>query len=265
MQNSFSQRQNLIYRTTEHWRPPLFTRSTSRWQKAIAAIRRFFDLQAGSIWKDLSAELPTVNGAVLDAGCGAQPYRNLLPPDAKYIGIDTVDAKANFGYEMPDTIYFSGDVWPLENRSVDFILCTETMEHIPEPDIFLKEMYRCLRKDGRILLTVPFAARWHFIPYDYWRFTPSGLKHILEKADFVNIKVFARGNQLTVACYKLMALIIPLLLSKSPNIFLKRISQILGIIVTPLLLILVIIGNISLMAEGGDDCLGYTVLAERKE
>lgn len=260
----FQQRQNLIYRETEHWRPPIFTKDESSWLKITAAVRRFFDLQAGSVWNDLATELPKVNGTVLDVGCGAQPYRSLLPPDVKYIGIDTIDAKSKFGYEIPDTIYFSGDILPVETESVDFILCTETLEHILDPSLFLNEIYRCLRPGGRIIFTVPFAARWHFVPYDYWRFTPSGLNYLLNKAGFVNVGVYARGNQLTVACYKDMALILSLLLSQSSNPFLVWLHRLTGLIAAPLLLILTIIANFSLKMEGGDDCLGYTILAERQ-
>lgn len=263
MQNSLRQRWNLIHCATEHWRPPIFTKGLHWWQRLSAVIRRFFDLQAGSIWSDLAAELPKVSGTVLDVGCGAQPYRILLPPGVRYIGIDTVDAKAHFGYEMSDTIYFSGDTWPIKTESVDFILCAETLEHILDPGTFLSEMYRCLRPGGRILLTVPFAARWHFIPWDYWRFTPSGLNHLLERAGFVGIEVYARGNQLTVACYKQMALILPLLFSQASNPFLVWVFRLLGLIAMPILLVLAIIANLSRKMKGGNDCLGYTVLAKR--
>jgi len=263
MQNPVRGRQNLIYRTTENWRPPVFTKGENRLQKIKAAVRRYFDLQAGSVWNDLAAELPKVKGTILDVGCGAQPYRSLLPRDCKYTGIDTIDAKSKFGYEIPDTIYFSGNTWPVETESVDFILCTETLEHILEPSVFLNEMYRCLRPQGRIILTVPFAARWHFVPYDYWRFTPSSLNHLLEKAGFVDIEVYARGNEVTVACYKGMALILSLLFSQPPNKVLVWVPRTIGIITGPVLLILAAIANISLRMGGGEDCLGYTVLGVR--
>ena len=74
----------------------------------LAAVRRFFDIQAGSAWRDLSAVLPSLRGTVLDVGCGAQPFRSLVNPAATYLGIDTDAAKAHFGYEMPNTTYFSG-------------------------------------------------------------------------------------------------------------------------------------------------------------
>jgi hypothetical protein len=110
---------------------------------------------------------------------------------------------------------------------------------------------------------VPFAARWHFIPYDYWRFTPSSLNHLLSEAGFIGIKIYARGNAITVACYKVMALILSLLLSQSPHRFIILISRIFGLLTSPGLIILATIANLSLKMQGGDDCLGYTVLATR--
>ena len=97
-------------------------------------------------------------------------------------------------------------------------------EHVPEPGAFLAEASRCLRPGGRLLLTVPFAARWHYIPHDYWRFTPSGLERLLSAAGFRDAAIYARGNSLTVACYKAMALMLPLLLPQQQG-FVKRIAS----------------------------------------
>lgn len=263
MQKFFNQRKNLIHKTFDLWRPPVFAENGDRWQKLKAAIRRYFDLQAGSAWTDLSVELPKVSGTILDVGCGAQPFRSLIPSQVKYIGIDTVDAKANFGYDVPDTIYFSGDIWPVENEFVDCVLCSETLEHVLKPNLFLQEMHRCLRPKGRVVMTVPFAARWHFIPYDYWRFTPSSLNYLLRQAGFIEVEVYARGNAVTVACYKVMALILSLLLSQSSNRLLLLIARVFGFLTSPGLIVLATIANISLKMQGGDDCLGYTVVAIR--
>jgi len=106
----------------------------------------------------------------------AQPYRPLLPPGARYRAIDVAVAGEAFGYDLPDTEYFEGDRWPVDDTSIDVVLATETLEHVPEPKVFLAEARRVLRPGGRIVLTVPFAARWHYIPHDYWRYTPSSLR-----------------------------------------------------------------------------------------
>src|SRR5580658_5070766 len=105
-------RTNMVNRRAEVWRPPLFERPDNAIQKALAALRRMLDLQGGSVWRDLCVLLPHVRGAALDVGCGAQPYRYLFGPQTKYIGIDTLESKAHFGYKLPDVRYFSGDSWP---------------------------------------------------------------------------------------------------------------------------------------------------------
>jgi len=254
-----SPRKNLVFQTSEGWRPPLFARRSGPAAFALAALRRYFDLQAGSIWNDLAGELPRVRGTVLDVGCGAQPYRSLVATGTAYIGIDSEDARL-FGYQMPDTRYYAGDVWPIDDDSVDCVLATETLEHVPDPRVFLAQARRCLRSQGTLLLTVPFAARWHFIPYDYWRFTPSGLRILLEDAGFSNIAVYARGNELTVACYKAMALF---LIAADPRkkAWQSRLRALAILPLVPAFVALAFIANFSLRAPGGDDCLGYTVVA----
>jgi SAM-dependent methyltransferase len=247
----------------ESWQPPPFTRLDGPASRAITSARRLFDVQASSIWNDLAGELGRVNGTLLDVGCGAQPYRTLVPAEVKYIGIDTADAKDRFGYHIPDTEYFTGERWPVEDAVADTVLCTETLEHVLEPLGFLAEAKRSLRPGGRLILTVPFAARWHYVPFDYWRFTPSGLKHLLEQSGFTEIEVYRRGNELTVACYKIIALILPLLMPRKQGSLRRLALRAGGLVLSPLLAATVLVARLSLLRDGGDDCLGYTVLARR--
>jgi SAM-dependent methyltransferase len=253
------ERKNQVERTSadERWRPIACT--------DIAPVRRFFDLQSGTIWRDLRGEISHVHGTLVDVGCGAQPYRKLLPKTVTYIGIDTADALRLFGYHTPDTRYYDGEHWPLEDESADVVLATETLEHVKEPDRFLREANRCLRVGGRLILTVPFAARWHFIPADYWRFTPSGLLHLLSVAGFTHVVVHARGNALTVACYKAMALCTRFIMPQEKSRLRSAFFRVIGLALAPAFIALALIGNLSLQSEGGDDCLGYSVVADKAE
>lgn len=256
-------RHNLTERREESWRPPLLLAQdgwSSRWG---AALRRCLDLQAASIWNDLKIILAQAQGQVLDVGCGAQPYRCLLPPDVEYRAIDLATAPAEFGYDTPGTVYYSGPTWPVADGTVDWLLSTETLEHVFDYRQFLGEAGRCLRPGGRLVGTVPFAARWHFVPHDYWRFTPSCLQRLLVAAGFDDIAVYARGNAVTVACYKVMALMLPWLLPPVSGLWPGLWRRALGALASPLLLLCAVLGHASLRVAGGDDCLGYTLLARR--
>jgi SAM-dependent methyltransferase len=259
----FKRRTNMVEANSETWRPQLFATTATGFSLFLARVRRFFDIQAGSAWRDLSAVLPSVEGPVLDVGCGAQPFRSLINPKATYVGIDTDGAKAHFGYEMPNTTYFSGEVWPVADGSMNTVLCTETLEHVLETRRFLAEAARCLAPEGTLLLTVPFAARWHFIPYDYWRFTPSSLNHLLTTSGFHNARVYARGNALTVACYKAMTLILLLLMPQAASAISGLLLRLAGVVFLPIFVLLALSANLSLRGAGGDDCLGYTIFATR--
>jgi SAM-dependent methyltransferase len=251
-------RRNLIEQDAEDFKPPVFKQGTSARNRLENWLRRFLDLQAGSAWRDLRRILATVQGRLLDIGCGAQVYRSLVPANVVYRGIDTCDAKARFGYCVPDTHYFEGNDWGVEDASFDTAMCTEVLEHVADPATFLARACRSLKPGGLLVLTVPFAARWHYIPFDYWRYTPSSLNLLLQAAGFDEVRVLARGNPLTVACYKVMALQLGLLFGGT-----GLAKRILGIVLLPVLGGLACIANLSLAADWGDDCLGYTVTARR--
>jgi SAM-dependent methyltransferase len=254
--------ENLALRERERWKPPLFVPLDSRRARMMAVVRRFFDLQAGSLWLHLAPVLSAANGTVADVGCGAQPYRGLLPSGTRYIGLDSAQALEHFGYDIADVRAISTDgQWPLEDGEADLVLATETLEHVPEPPAFLEQAFRALRPGGRLIITTPFAARWHYIPHDYWRFTPSSLRLLLERAGFEDVVVYGRGNETTVACYKVLALLLPRVLPQdadgTPHL------RPAGLLLLPLILPLTVVANRSLSSPAGDDCLGYTTFALR--
>lgn len=127
-----------------------------------------------------------LKGKLLDIGCGNKPYKKFLEC-TEYVGLDT-DEKVS-----PDIV---GDVTnlPFEDETFDSILCTEVLEHIPDITKALQEMYRVLRKDGNIYLTVPMYWCLHYEPNDYYRFTKYGLKYLLENTGFTVEKIERIGG-----------------------------------------------------------------------
>ncbi len=56
---------------------------------------------------------------------------------------------------------------PVKEGAFDNVLCTEVLEHVPDPVAALKELVRVLKPGGRLIVTVPFASLTHFSPYHF--------------------------------------------------------------------------------------------------
>jgi ubiquinone/menaquinone biosynthesis C-methylase UbiE len=56
---------------------------------------------------------------------------------------------------------------PAPDGSFDAILCSEVLEHVPEPTHALDEFERPLKPGGRLILTAPFASNVHMAKYHF--------------------------------------------------------------------------------------------------
>lgn len=130
-------------------------------------------------------------GTLLDIGCGTRRYESIFRESVEtYIGLDWPETKDR---AFPDVIGDAMNI-PFMDASVDIVLATELMEHLPSPHNFLMEVARVLRKDGTLILSVPFMEPLHEEPRDYYRFTPYSLRLLLEQAGFSIRKIWNRGG-----------------------------------------------------------------------
>ena len=84
---------------------------------------------------------------------------------------------------------------PEPDQSFDAILCTEVLEHLPEPVLALKEFRRLLRPGGQLILTAPFSSLTHFSPYHFATgFNRYFYLHHLPKLGFTNVMIEENGN-----------------------------------------------------------------------
>jgi ubiquinone/menaquinone biosynthesis C-methylase UbiE len=216
----------------------------------------FLDLQILTIYRDLRRTLPMFKGRVLDVGCGESPYRHLLDPAlTTYTGIDIVDAK-DFDYTNTDITPFDGKTIPFPDQSFEALICTEVLEHVLHHQELIGEMHRVLKPGGFGIITIPWSARYHYIPYDYFRYTPSSLKYLFR--EFSQTSITPRGSDIAVVANKLLVMWVR-------NLFPARKRYLplipFWILASPIPITAVIAAHLSLWFRLGseDDPLGYTI------
>lgn len=138
-------------------------------------------------WDSLLKSSQYAHGKLLDVGCGKMPYKSIfLPNVSKYVGIDKNSEEADIKNDFLKT--------DIPDKSFDTVLCTQVLEHAPEPQKLLSKIYKILKKNGILILTVPFTGYLHEVPHDYFRYTKFGLQFMLKNANFRIVYIKAEGN-----------------------------------------------------------------------
>ena len=119
------------------------------------------------------AKLPA-GTRLLDAGAGECQYKNqcghlryVAQDIAVYSGRGEVGLQTGrWDFSQIDIVSDIMDI-PERDASFDAVLCTEVLEHLPDPIRALDEMARLLRPGGTFIITAPFWSLTHFAPYHY--------------------------------------------------------------------------------------------------
>lgn len=134
------------------------------------------------LWNENAAFAATVpsEALVLDAGAGDAPYKSLFQ-HARYESADfeKVDKKYATSTYVCDLRSI-----PVEDGRFDFIVFNQVIEHLPDPRAVLAELYRVLKRGGRMICTGPLFYEEHEQPYDFYRYTQFGLRHLFGEAGF---------------------------------------------------------------------------------
>lgn len=75
-----------------------------------------------------------------------------------------------------------------KNNTFDYILCFNVLEHVYKYENAINEMHRCLKKNGQLIISVPFMYPLHDEPTDYFRFSKYALEKLL-LGKFKKIKI----------------------------------------------------------------------------
>lgn len=129
-------------------------------------------------------------GDLLEVGAGLSPYSATLAEVADRV--TTLDIEDRSG-----TVDLIGDVQSMPevgDETFDTVLCTQVLEHVPDPARAVREIARVLRPGGCLIATVPHLSMIHEAPHDYFRFTEYGLTYLCQEADLVVERLVPTGG-----------------------------------------------------------------------
>jgi SAM-dependent methyltransferase len=140
---------------------------------------------------------------LLDAGAGTQRFRKYCS-HLEYVSQDFCQYDG-----LGDGTSFQSGTWdtskidlvsditaiPAPDNSFDAILCTETIEHVPDAVAALKEFSRLLRPGGELILTAPFCSLTHMAPFHFYSgFNKFFYEHNLSALGFEIVELNPNGD-----------------------------------------------------------------------
>jgi 2-polyprenyl-3-methyl-5-hydroxy-6-metoxy-1,4-benzoquinol methylase len=114
-----------------------------------------------SIIREISSDL----SVVLDVGCGnGWVSKKLIPMGKKVISMDISSTNIfNAMMEVRHTNHAGliADVYniPLKANSIDCIIASEVLEHVPDPKAFIINLIKLLKVKGKLILTTPYNEK----------------------------------------------------------------------------------------------------------
>lgn len=128
------------------------------------------------------------DSTIIDLGAGQISYKKLITNFPNYIGVDF------YPYEGVSVIADFTRELPFKDATADAVIISNVLEHIPTPELFLRECMRILKPGGKIIGTVPFVIKIHQEPYDFLRYTHFMLERLFKNADFIKVEIMPLGS-----------------------------------------------------------------------
>jgi hypothetical protein len=132
-------------------------------------------------------------------------FINTLGPERLSAVEISGDAHSNKGWKQFDSLnYPQFDLCnpSPQGRTWDVVICEQVLEHVVDPFGAAANLRTLCTPGGHVIVTTPFLIKVHELPMygmrDYWRFTPRGLRVLLEHAGLTVDTVGTWGNRLSV-------------------------------------------------------------------
>lgn len=103
---------------------------------------------------------------------------------------DISDHISNVDIFVYDSVNLTCDIakLPFKDNSIDVIINIAVLEHVPDPEKVVNEIYRVLKVGGMVYSLFPFMQGFHASPYDFSRRTSEGMKVLYKDFDLIELK-----------------------------------------------------------------------------
>lgn len=158
---------------------------------------KIIDYRVWPTW-GLMEQLFENGGNFLEIGAGNRPR---IPIKGSYFIDTSFEAIENLNRIGGKAQVASAESLPFKDKTFDVVCAFEIIEHVKEDKKALNEIFRVLKSDGRLILSVPLKMKcwspWDDLAGHYRRYEPDELETKLEEVGF-KIKKFFPGQNFTV-------------------------------------------------------------------
>ena len=134
-----------------------------------------------------------LDGPFLEIGSknygSTQNLRPLFSNRGDYVGVDMATGDG-VDCVVDLTQSFENVDVALSGKRFRTIFCLSVLEHCAQPFAMADNIVRLLAPGGQVVISAPFAWKFHGYPSDYWRFTHEGIKQLFPMLAFDDEQCF---------------------------------------------------------------------------
>jgi len=191
--------------------------------------------------KELPKEIKP-DSQIIDVGCGRGSFLELLKnryPSATFTGVEYSDEGKQAARPDLRNSIIVGDIYDvvsqLPHHYYDILVCSEVLEHLPDPDKALELIASIIKPGGIALLTVPcgmgYWSTQDKIAGHYRRFEYSEFASLVKNNNFTLEKHYSWGTLFGLLYYRAVSLVGPSRVMKTkPSLLSHFISRVLQIL-----------------------------------
>ena len=172
-------------------------------------------------------KIATAGDRIADIGCGSGLFSLFFKECSTYIGIDIL-RQPGLSEILDDRHRFviaDAHALPLVEHCIDLLLCVDSYEHYPDPQMAAIEFRRVLKREGSLFLSVPnysnmagivkmimekyiLKKKDSWAPFDFWKvqelehfITPGKIKNYFSKAGFSHFTMIGYSKEVLIGIF----------------------------------------------------------------